>query len=164
MGNTITNTNPIDYFTQLGATIITQDGTTFSLLYETLMYTFVSHNDHYVISQVGGKVHSVRTLKECGSIMKADVNSLLGAHSIYATVWKGDGTAREVRFTCSHIPKTAKPLFENKLTNALQEFGTPVHGLSKVGQILVNMDASAITHCKTFMKGKIHINWMDVSN
>lgn len=165
MGNILKSTiSPVEYFTLQGATIITQEEDVLTLLYKTLTYTFVSHNDHYVFSQKNGKAHTLRTLQECGALMKTDVATLLAAYAVYATVWDGEGMLREVRFSCSHLPQNARAMYETYMTEYLAEFGTPVVGLSKVGQLLVNMDAAAIGDFKAYMRGKIHINWMDVSN
>lgn len=165
MGNILqSNISPAEYFTLRGATIITQEEDTLTLLYKTLTYTFVPHNDHYVFSQKNGKIYTLKTLQECGAVMKADVASLLAAYAVHATVWDGEGVLREVRFNCTHLPQNARALHETCMTEYLAEFGAPVIGVSKVGQLLVNMDATAIERCKKYMGGKIHINWMDVSN
>ena len=165
MGNIIQKKISNDaYFTKLGATIITQEENTLTLLYKTLSYTFVSNNNNYVLSQKHGKVHTFHTLKECGARMKADVATLLATHIVNATVWDGEGGLREVRFDSTHMPHIARTLYETYLTESLMNFGKPVTKLSSVGQLIVNMDAASVEHYMLSMRGKIQIKWMDVSN
>jgi hypothetical protein len=154
----------VAYFTKLGATIITQEENIITLLYNTLSYTFVSNNNHYMLSQKCGKVHTLHTLQECGARMKADVAALLATHHVNATVWDGEGGLREVRFDSTHMPQIARTFYETYLTESLTNFGKPVTQLSRIGQLLVHMDAASVERCKLSMRGKIHIKWMDVSN
>ncbi len=162
MGNTFPSTpSPEAYFTKLGATIITQTESTYTLLYKTLQYTIVKSNGNYVISQKDGKVHTVKTLRKCGDIMKRAVATLLESVVVNATIWKEDDGNREIRFTLTHVDGPARPLLQTLLTELFSKYSV---SYSKTGQLVVIVPAISIDVIKQqISEAHIRTFWMDTS-
>jgi hypothetical protein len=162
MGNTFPTTlSPEAYFAKLGATIITQTDTTYNLLYKTLQYTIVKNEGNYIISQKDGKVHSVKSLRQCGDIMKSSVAALLESVVIQATVWKADAGNREIRFALSNMVGPGRPLLQTLLTELFSMYSV---SYSKTGQLVVIVPAIAIEVVQMRVKDAgIRVIWMDAS-
>ncbi len=162
MGNTFpTPLSPEAYFAKLGASIITQTEFTYTLLYKTLQYTVVKRDGSYIISQKDGKVHTVKTLRQCGETMKHDIAALLESVIIQATIWKADAGNREIRFALSNVVGPARPLIQTLLTELFTMYSV---SYSKTGQLVVIVPAISIDVVKLRVsEANIRTFWMDAS-